>query len=244
MFRDGYFGFAEPLEFRSVVELPYSSKLDITLKEPVSKTDIYEQGRDKSESVSLDEIVRQLKATEKDLREKGNRYNELTNKYEKITQEIQIMRLDLLAQEQILMMLKEHLDTSNRLQAENKSPDVKQHDILAEASVKEDNPDDDLYATYAMLHTHRTDDDDYRRISEEIQKKKKKPPPPPPQSNVSQDIISILLVYSFLQPLFVSLPPTEATLSRSPHRPLPPHPSLSIENAQPMMPPLQFNEAD
>ncbi|XP_019862265.1 PREDICTED: uncharacterized protein LOC105315591 [Amphimedon queenslandica] len=101
-------------------------------------------------------------------------------------------------------------------------------DILAEASVKEDNPDDDLYATYAMLHTHRTDDDDYRRISEEIQKKKKKPPPPPPQSN----------------PLFVSLPPTEATLSRSPHRPLPPHPSLSIENAQPMMPPLQFNEAD
>ena len=57
MFRDGYFGFAEPLEFRSVVELvefyrthslqPYSSKLDITLNEPVSKTDIYEQGRDK-----------------------------------------------------------------------------------------------------------------------------------------------------------------------------------------------------
>ncbi|XP_019862264.1 PREDICTED: uncharacterized protein LOC109590832 [Amphimedon queenslandica] len=118
MFRDGYFG-THSLQ-------PYSSKLDITLKEPVSKTDIYEQGRDKSESVSLDEIVRQLKATEKDLREKGNRYNELTNKYEKITQEIQIMRLDLLAQEQILMMLKEHLDTSNRLQAENKSPDVKQ----------------------------------------------------------------------------------------------------------------------
>ena len=57
MFHDGYFGFAEPLEFHSVVELvefyrthslqPYSSKLDITLNEPVSKTDIYEQGRDK-----------------------------------------------------------------------------------------------------------------------------------------------------------------------------------------------------
>ena len=30
-------------------------------------------------------------------------------------------------------------------------------DILAEASVEEDNPDDDLYATYAMLHTHRTE---------------------------------------------------------------------------------------
>ena len=41
-------------------------------------------------------------------------------------QEIQIMRLDLSAQEQILMMLKEHLDTSDRLQGETKSPDVKQ----------------------------------------------------------------------------------------------------------------------
>lgn len=47
MFRDGFFGFAEPLDFRSVVELvefyqknslqPYSAKLDITLRDPVSK---------------------------------------------------------------------------------------------------------------------------------------------------------------------------------------------------------------
>ena len=36
------------------------------------------------------------------------------------------MRLDLSAQEQILMMLKEHLETSNRLQGECKSPEVKQ----------------------------------------------------------------------------------------------------------------------
>ncbi len=44
--KDGYYGFAEPLEFRSLVELidyyrehslaPYSPKLDITLRKPVS----------------------------------------------------------------------------------------------------------------------------------------------------------------------------------------------------------------
>lgn len=47
--RDGLYGFAEPLEYRSVMELvayyqanslaPYSPKLDITLKTPVSKND-------------------------------------------------------------------------------------------------------------------------------------------------------------------------------------------------------------
>lgn len=52
MYRDGYYGFAEPLEFRSVVELvdfyshnslqPYSHKLDITLQEAVSKLNVYE----------------------------------------------------------------------------------------------------------------------------------------------------------------------------------------------------------
>lgn len=52
MFRDGYYGFAEPLEFVSVVELvdfythnslqPYSHKLDVTLQEPVSKLREYE----------------------------------------------------------------------------------------------------------------------------------------------------------------------------------------------------------
>ena len=51
-YRDGYFGFAEPLEFSSVMALieyyqehslqPYSPKLDITLMEPVSKFDSYE----------------------------------------------------------------------------------------------------------------------------------------------------------------------------------------------------------
>ena len=47
--RDGLYGFAEPLEYSSVVELvahyqknslaPYSPKLDITLKTSVSKFD-------------------------------------------------------------------------------------------------------------------------------------------------------------------------------------------------------------
>ena len=51
MFREGYYGFAEPLEFRSVIELvefysrnslqPYSHKLDITLQEPVSRLNAY-----------------------------------------------------------------------------------------------------------------------------------------------------------------------------------------------------------
>ena len=60
MSRDGYYGFAEPLDFRSVVELvefykmnslqPYSAKLDITLKDPVSKymydEDVQEERRE------------------------------------------------------------------------------------------------------------------------------------------------------------------------------------------------------
>jgi len=53
MFRDGMYGFAEPLEFRSVVELvdfykqnslaPYSPKLDITLGLPVSRKQVREK---------------------------------------------------------------------------------------------------------------------------------------------------------------------------------------------------------
>lgn len=55
-YRDGYFGFAEPLEFSSVMALidyyrehslqPYSPKLDITLMEPVSKFDTYDVDSD------------------------------------------------------------------------------------------------------------------------------------------------------------------------------------------------------
>lgn len=50
MFRDGLYGFAEPLEFRSVIELvdyykenslaPYSPKLDITLGGPISRKQV------------------------------------------------------------------------------------------------------------------------------------------------------------------------------------------------------------
>ena len=71
LFRDGYYGFADPLEFRSVVQLvehyrhhslqPYSPKLDITLQEPVSKFKMYdvesEGPQGKSEEVSYMYIV-------------------------------------------------------------------------------------------------------------------------------------------------------------------------------------------
>ncbi len=50
MLRDGLYGFAEPLEFKSVVDLvdfykenslaPYSPKLDITLGAPVSRKQV------------------------------------------------------------------------------------------------------------------------------------------------------------------------------------------------------------
>lgn len=67
MYRDGYYGFAEPLEFSSVVELvefyrhnslhPYSSKLDITLIQPVSK---HEFGDGDSDSTGVkSDVVRE-----------------------------------------------------------------------------------------------------------------------------------------------------------------------------------------
>ena len=52
MYKDGLYGFAEPLEFHSVVELieyyrdhslsPYSPKLDITLVRPISRLERFE----------------------------------------------------------------------------------------------------------------------------------------------------------------------------------------------------------
>jgi len=52
MYKDGLYGFAEPLEFHSVVELvdyyrdhslaPYSPKLDITLVKPISRLERFE----------------------------------------------------------------------------------------------------------------------------------------------------------------------------------------------------------
>jgi phosphoinositide-3-kinase regulatory subunit len=76
-------------------------------------------------------------------------------------------------------------------------------EILAEGA--DEDGVDDLYATYAMLHTYRSNADDYQRISENIKRKKTKPPPPPPQS----------------QPILLSSNDS-MLLSRSPYnRPLP-----------------------
>ena len=64
MSKEGYFGFAEPLEFHSVVELvdyyrenslqPYSPKLDITLREPVSK---FEMASLRNDQVQLVHVI-------------------------------------------------------------------------------------------------------------------------------------------------------------------------------------------
>ena len=63
MSKEGYFGFAEPLEFHSVVELvdyyrenslqPYSPKLDITLREPVSKSEVASSAGLRNDQVQL-----------------------------------------------------------------------------------------------------------------------------------------------------------------------------------------------
>jgi phosphoinositide-3-kinase regulatory subunit len=170
MYRGGYFGFAEPLEFTSVIELvefyqthslqPYSPKLDITLMEPVSKQDFDENEvgvqRSDSETVSFERVTKNLKLTEDELKEKNAKYNKFSEEIERTTQEIQSMRLEMAAQEQIIQILKEHLTISEKLQNEQAN-DVSKPQMISNFSI--------LKRRYqAQEHSHKTLEAQLHRI--------------------------------------------------------------------------------
>lgn len=95
MNRDGLYGFAEPLEFDSVVSLveyykghslaPYSPKLDITLGTAVSRR-LLEGGMDDGSNHTDEYIIEKLRTLEEDLRVKSKEYNNQKQSFEGINE--------------------------------------------------------------------------------------------------------------------------------------------------------------
>ncbi|XP_065905036.1 phosphatidylinositol 3-kinase regulatory subunit gamma-like isoform X2 [Dysidea avara] len=86
-------------------------------------------------------------------------------------------------------------------------------DSIAEAAMEADE-EEGLYATYAMLHTHRREED-YTRITQQLQQQQRSYQSPPP-----------------------STPILDPTLPRPPKKPLPPVPSQDEIDGPGMMPAL------
>ncbi|KAL5486715.1 hypothetical protein EMCRGX_G019231 [Ephydatia muelleri] len=114
--RDGLYGFAEPLEFSSVVDLinfyrentmaPYSPKLDITLVKGLSRRELL--GQPDQDENNEDMVVEGLQEIEKQLREKNKKYNELQQQCTTTNEEIKALRLNLEAQKFVVSMMEEH----------------------------------------------------------------------------------------------------------------------------------------
>lgn len=94
MHRDGLYGFADPLEFDSVISLveyykshslaPYSPKLDITLGVPVSRRVHAEE--DERSALSDEAIVDRLRILEEALRVKSKEYNSQKQSFERVNE--------------------------------------------------------------------------------------------------------------------------------------------------------------
>ncbi len=94
MHKDDLFGFAEPLEFSSVVGLveyykehslaPYSPKLDITLGSPVSRR-MHTDDMDRNNH-SDDVIIDRLRTIEEDLKIKSREYNNQKQSFERVNE--------------------------------------------------------------------------------------------------------------------------------------------------------------
>ena len=94
MHRDNLYGFAEPLEFNSVVSLveyykehslaPYSPKLDITLGVPVSRR-LVNEDMDRM-NVPDEHIIERLRTLEEDVRVKGREYNNQKQSLERVNE--------------------------------------------------------------------------------------------------------------------------------------------------------------
>lgn len=95
MNKDGQYGFAEPLEFKSIMALveyykghslaPYSPKLDITLGAPVSRR-LAAEGLDGGLNVTDDYVIDRLRVLEEDLRVKSREYNSHKQSFERVNE--------------------------------------------------------------------------------------------------------------------------------------------------------------
>ena len=69
--------------------------------------------------MSFEKMSKDFQATEQELRDKNTKYNELSDRFEKTSHEISSMRLEMSAQQQIILMLKEHIAISEKVQTDS-----------------------------------------------------------------------------------------------------------------------------
>ena len=94
MHKDGLYGFAEPLEFTSVMSLvdyykehslaPYSPKLDITLGQPVSRK-LLNDDMDRMDMTD-EHIIDRLRKLDEKLKTKSKEYNSQKQRVEKMNE--------------------------------------------------------------------------------------------------------------------------------------------------------------
>ncbi|XP_072022197.1 phosphatidylinositol 3-kinase regulatory subunit alpha-like [Amphiura filiformis] len=110
--RDGLYGFSEPLQFTSVVELinyytrsslaQYNQKLDVILTTPVRKHQMVDE--------KIEVVIIKLKEKNKEYLDKTKTYDELYEKYSKSLQEIQQKRQALDAFNETVKIFEEQLE--------------------------------------------------------------------------------------------------------------------------------------
>ncbi|KAJ0059012.1 hypothetical protein NL108_007307, partial [Boleophthalmus pectinirostris] len=121
--REGFYGFSEPLTFRSVVELiqhyrheslaQYNTKLDTKLLYPVSK---YQQ---LVKETSIEEVGEQLKVYHEQYQEKSREYDSLYEEYTRTSQELQMKRTAIEAFNETIKIFEEQFETQERYSRES-----------------------------------------------------------------------------------------------------------------------------
>uniref|UniRef100_A0AAQ4PXP9 Phosphoinositide-3-kinase, regulatory subunit 2 (beta) n=1 Tax=Gasterosteus aculeatus aculeatus TaxID=481459 RepID=A0AAQ4PXP9_GASAC len=122
-YRDGRYGFSEPLTFLSVVELidhyrheslaQYNGKLDTKLLFPVSK---YQQLVKEN---SIEEVGEQLKVYHEQYQEKSREYDSLYEEYTRTSQELQMKRTAIEAFNETIKIFEEQCETQERYSRES-----------------------------------------------------------------------------------------------------------------------------
>lgn len=121
--REGFYGFSEPLTFRSVVELinhyrheslaQYNTKLDTKLLYPISK---YQQ---LVKETSIEEVGEQLKVYHEQYQEKSREYDSLYEDYTRTSQELQMKRTAIEAFNETIKIFEEQFETQERYSRES-----------------------------------------------------------------------------------------------------------------------------
>lgn len=121
--REAFYGFSEPLTFRSVVELinhyrheslaQYNTKLDTKLLYPISK---YQQ---LVKETSIEEVGEQLKVYHEQYQEKSREYDSLYEDYTRTSQELQMKRTAIEAFNETIKIFEEQFETQERYSRES-----------------------------------------------------------------------------------------------------------------------------